>query len=114
MRVIHHAITEIVRRPPHPRAVRARTAISVHAHEARRESDHLLGAVAHEVEHVEDVVREEQLPRAVATQVEPVPEELLAAIAAPVALHEHWISIQRQRWPLRYQSQRRIEPPDLG
>src|SRR5690606_1926201 len=75
--------------------------------------NHLFGAVAEVVEHVEYRFGEEELTAAIGLHPELVPEQLLPAIAAPVALHEDGIAVHWLAGPLRHQRAAGIEPPHL-
>ena len=86
MRVVRYRIPQILRIPFHN--LRLHVPVAVDAQHVAVPGDHLLGAVPHEIEHVVDGLLEEQRAFAIVAQLEAVPEELLGAVAIPVAAHE--------------------------
>src|SRR5690606_38716607 len=95
------------------RAIGVGAGVAVDPQHAALERNHLFGAVTEVVEHVEYRFGEEELTAAIGLHPELVPEQLLPAIAAPVALHEDGIAVHWLAGPLRNQRAAGIEPPHL-
>ena len=113
VRVVGHHVSQVGRRVCDSRSGGVCAGVAVNAELPALQRDHFLSAIAHEVEHVVDRLAEVQLALAYRRHMEFEPEELLDPVSLPITLHENGIPIERPSRPLRDQTARRIEPPDL-